>query len=162
MHSRALNVLVALLAASPLCEASSHHERAAGPAVHLSNGTYLGLHNKEYDQDFFLGIPYAKPPTGSLRFAAPEPLTDEFDEPRSATEYSLMCIGYGADTYDLGSPVSEDCLTINVVRPAGVEAGDDLPVGIWVHGGVNFPKLAPNYLDLLLILTLELRNWWLS
>jgi hypothetical protein len=28
-------------------------------------------------------------------------------------------------------------LTINIVRPSGVEAGDELPVGLWVHGGVS-------------------------
>lgn len=107
------------------------------PAAHVANGTYLGVRNEQYSQDFFLGIPYAQPPTGALRFAAPQALTEAFDEPRTATEYSLMCIGYGSDTSSLGNPISEDCLTLNVVRPAGVEAGDDLPVGVWVHGGVR-------------------------
>lgn len=140
MHSSALKVILAFLAASPLCN-------AAQPTVHLSNGTYLGVHNEQYDQDFFLGMPYAKAPTGSRRFAAPEPLDETFDEPRSATEYSLMCIGYGSDTAALGNPVSEDCLTINVVRPAGTKEGDDLPVGIWVHGGsyVNGGSRDPRY-----------------
>jgi acetylcholinesterase len=105
------------------------------PKVNLSNGTYKGVHNKEFDQDFFLGIPYAQPPVGSLRFKAPEALNEEFDETRSATEYGWMCIGYGSDTSNLGNPVNEDCLTLNVVRPRGVRPGDELPVGLWVHGG---------------------------
>lgn len=110
---------------------------AESPSAQLATGTYVGLYNEEFSQDLFLGIPYAQPPVGDLRFAAPKPLTEKFDEPRSATEYGWMCIGYGSDTSNLGNPVDEDCLTINVVRPAGVKAGDELPVGIWVHGGVS-------------------------
>ncbi|KAK9419908.1 hypothetical protein SUNI508_06914 [Seiridium unicorne] len=67
------------------------------------------------------GIPYAQLPTGSLRFAPPQPLNTSFDEPRSATEYGHIYIGYGSDTSRL-------------VSPAGTKAGDDLPVAVWVHG----------------------------
>ncbi|KAK7408725.1 hypothetical protein QQX98_009082 [Neonectria punicea] len=140
MSSRALNVLLAVaLLGLTLAQPTSRHPKPPyghkTPSAHLSNGTYLGLRNEEYAQDFFLGIPYAQPPVGSLRFASPQPLRESFDEPRSATEYGWMCIGYGSDTTNLGSPVNEDCLTLNVVRPAGVKPGDDLPVGVWVHGG---------------------------
>ncbi|KEY64161.1 hypothetical protein S7711_03454 [Stachybotrys chartarum IBT 7711] len=137
-----------------VCRAASHNwdsRRAVAeiesPVAHVANGTYLGVRNEQYSQDFFLGIPYAQPPTGALRFAAPQALTEAFDEPRTATEYSLMCIGYGSDTSSLGNPISEDCLTLNVVRPAGVQAGDDLPVGVWVHGGsyVNGGSRDPRY-----------------
>ncbi|KAM0346224.1 hypothetical protein ACHAPU_005649 [Fusarium lateritium] len=105
------------------------------PTAKLALGTYKGKHNKEFDHDLFLGIPYAQPPVGSLRFSPPKALNQAWNDSRDATEFGWMCIGYGADTQNLGSPVNEDCLTINVVRPSGVEAGDDLPVGLWVHGG---------------------------
>ncbi|KAH8734211.1 Alpha/Beta hydrolase protein [Ilyonectria robusta] len=134
MHSYGRNLLLALLSGLTLAE-SSPSPCGSAPSVHLDNGTYIGVHNEQYEQDFFLGIPYAQPPVGPLRFASPQPLKESFDEPRSATEYGLMCIGYGSDTANLGNPVSEDCLTVNVVRPAGTGAGDDLPVGVWVHGG---------------------------
>ncbi|KAK8102419.1 hypothetical protein PG984_015565 [Apiospora sp. TS-2023a] len=107
---------------------------AAGPPVKLANGTYRGVHNEQYKQDFFLGMPYAQPPLGSLRFAPPQPLTTKFTE-KSAANYGPMCIGYGADTVNNGNVVDEDCLTINVVRPAGVKEGDNLPVTVWIHGG---------------------------
>lgn len=110
---------------------------APSPTVQLDNGTYIGVHNDHYNQDVFLGIPYAQPPVESLRFAAPQPLTEAFDQPRPATEYGNLCIGYGSDTEGIDAPVSEDCLTLNVVRPAGSKPGDDLPVGVWVHGGVS-------------------------
>jgi carboxylesterase type B len=32
-------------------------------------------------------------------------------------------------------------LSINVVRPAGVKPGDNLPVGVWVHGGVSYQNI---------------------
>lgn len=105
-----------------------------GPPVKLANGTYRGVHSEQYKQEFFLGMPYAQPPLGSLRFAPPQPLTAKFAE-RSAAAYGPMCIGYGADTLNNGNVVDEDCLTINVVRPAGVKEGDNLPVTVWIHGG---------------------------
>ncbi|KAF6827642.1 Lipase 1-like protein 4 [Colletotrichum musicola] len=143
MRLHVVKLLLALLSASSLSEAGA----CAPPSVRLSNGTYLGVRNEQYAQDFFLGIPYAQPPLGALRYAAPQPLNESFEEPRSAKEYGWMCIGYGSDTANLGSPVSEDCLTINVVRPAGTKPGDNLPVGVWVHGGsyVNGGSLDPRY-----------------
>ncbi|KAF7554938.1 hypothetical protein G7Z17_g2542 [Cylindrodendrum hubeiense] len=143
MPSYAQTLLLAVLTGLTLVESS----KCAPPTVNLDNGTYLGVPSQEYAQEFFLGIPYAQPPVGSLRFAAPQPLTESFDEPRTATEYGWMCIGYGSDTANLGSPVNEDCLTLNVVRPAGVKPGDDLPVGVWVHGGsyVNGGSRDPRY-----------------
>ncbi|CEL10509.1 hypothetical protein ASPCAL13627 [Aspergillus calidoustus] len=136
MLSLRRTLFLALVAGSTLVPSSSCRPHTVrSPTAKLDRGTYVGLHNQEYDQDFFLGIPYAQPPVGSLRFAAPQPLTESFHGRRSATEYGWMCIGYGSDTANLGNPVNEDCLTLNVVRPAGVKPGDDLPVGVWVHGG---------------------------
>lgn len=130
------------------------------PAVQLSNGTYHGKHSDEFDHDLFLGMPYAQPPVGSLRFSSPKALDKAWKGHRDAKEFGWMCIGYGADTQNLGSPVDEDCLTINIVRPSGVEAGDELPVGLWVHGGVSFLP----YLSYLLLLThvTELHQRWFS
>ncbi|KAM0560016.1 hypothetical protein ACHAPJ_003973 [Fusarium lateritium] len=128
-----------------------HHPPHVGapgvPTANLANGTYQGKHDSQYDHDLFLGMPYAQPPVGSLRFAAPKALDETWKEPRSATEFGWMCIGYGSDTKNLGNPVNEDCLTINIVRPSGVKAGDELPVGIWVHGGsyLNGGSRDPRY-----------------
>lgn len=105
------------------------------PTVQTKNGSYSGLYQEVYDQDLFLGIPFAQPPLGDLRFNNPAPLNSSWDGPRSATAYSPQCIGYGSDTWILGNFVSEDCLTLNVVRPGGTNESDALPVGVWIHGG---------------------------
>lgn len=105
------------------------------PTVELANGAYYGLYKPAYDQDEFLGIPYAQPPLGDLRLAPPQPLNETWDSPRNATEYSPQCFGYGSDTWILGNYVSEDCLTINVVRPHGLSPDAQLPVAVWIHGG---------------------------
>lgn len=106
------------------------------PTAILSNGTYHGRYSVEYGQDFFLGVPFAQPPIGDLRFATPRSLNTSFTEPRNATAYGPECIGYGYDQWILGNRISEDCLTINIVRPSGTEESDDLPVAVWIHGGV--------------------------
>ncbi|KAH7148264.1 Alpha/Beta hydrolase protein [Dactylonectria macrodidyma] len=105
------------------------------PTAKTVNGTYKGVYNSAYKQDFFLGIPYAQPPVGDLRFRVPQPLNSSWGGSRNATEYSRQCIGYGSDTWVLGNYVSEDCLTINVVRPSGTSKDDKLPVALWIHGG---------------------------
>jgi hypothetical protein len=144
MHLFALKTALVIAAGLGLSQGASHSRdlpqddvQSDAPCARLANGTYVGVRNDQYAQDLFLGIPYAQPPVGALRFASPQGLNEVFEEPRLATEYGLMCIGYGSDTSNLGNPVSEDCLTLNIVRPAGVQAGDDLPVGVWVHGGVS-------------------------
>lgn len=138
MLKAALAVLPSLALAAPYGSSNSE-DQACAPSVDLSNGTYHGVSNEHYNQEFFLGIPYAQPPTGSLRFAPPQPIDESWDEPRDATKYGNICYGYGADTAALSNPISEDCLTLNIVRPAGTQPGDNLPVSIWVHGGVSQP-----------------------
>lgn len=94
------------------------------------------------------GIPYAKPPVGELRWRAPV-APEPWKGVRDATKFGQACLqngriyGPGANnTYDgtiattLNKPVgSEDCLTLNVWRPAGGESS--LPVIFFVYGGSN-------------------------
>jgi len=105
------------------------------PSAVTCNGTLVGRYEPAYDTDYFLGIPYAQPPVGDLRFRTPRSLNESWTDTRNATEYSPQCIGYGMDTWSQGNYVSEDCLTLNVVRTAGASEGDKLPVLVWFHGG---------------------------
>ncbi|KAF9700764.1 hypothetical protein EKO04_002065 [Ascochyta lentis] len=107
--------------------------------IKLEKGTLEGV-NGAYGQDFFLGIPYAKPPVDNLRFRRPQP-ADAWDDIRPAQEYGSWCYGVsigliGFSQNNTGS-MSEDCLTLNVVRPAHTPRKAKLPVAVWIHGG-NF------------------------
>ncbi|PVH71335.1 putative extracellular lipase [Cadophora sp. DSE1049] len=112
---------------------------ATGQTVTITNGTIEGRYVKSFSQDQFLGIPYAQPPVGSLRFAHPQPINKTWDSPLKATDYGPICIAYPL-TLPISPPTgnytySEDCLTINVVRPAGTTSTDRLPVLVWIYGG---------------------------
>jgi carboxylesterase type B len=119
--------------------------RSGVPTVTILNGTYTGVHSSSYNQDFFLGIPFAQPPIGSLRFRTPVPLNKTWTTPRQAVSYSAACVGYGSDDTDYHA-LSEDCLYLNVVRPSGY-TGNSLPIGLWIHGGGYYEgsSLDPRY-----------------
>jgi len=82
----------------------------------------------------FLGIPYAAPPTGARRFRAPQPPA-HWDGIRQATQQAPACLQFSP--FGLSDPqnVSEDCLYLDVYRPAGAVPGARLPVIFWMHGG---------------------------
>ena len=122
------------------------------PTVKVKNGSYAGVsispipasatlsgYGTNHSVEAFLGIPYSQQPVGARRFARPVPLNESWDEVRSAKRYSEHCFGVGTDndynppyvTYKLG----EECLTLNVVRPSGVDEQAKLPVFVWIHGG---------------------------
>ncbi|KAK4701276.1 hypothetical protein P7C70_g4959, partial [Phenoliferia sp. Uapishka_3] len=102
------------------------------PTVVVRNGTLQGLLLENYSQEAFLGIPFALPPVGNLRLRPPQSLNSTFDFLK-VTEYSPFCPGFGSD--DDGYTLDGDCLTLNVVRPKGIVAGSNIPIGLWIHGG---------------------------
>lgn len=99
----------------------------------------------------FMGIPFAEPPLGSLRFLAPQPKSRE-NRTIDATYTRPNCPQYPINkqtqpnvyTYDAmwlqpDGPTSEDCLTLNVYTPykalAASNSTGPLPVLVWVFGG---------------------------
>lgn len=73
----------------------SLRQSSNAPTVTLKNGSYTGLYQSTYDQDLFLGIPYAQPPVGDLRFRLPRPLNSTWTGSKAATAYYPECVGYG-------------------------------------------------------------------
>ena len=71
---------------------------------------------------YHLGIPFAAPPVGDLRWRPPQAAAGWQGE-RDATKPGAVC------------QTNEDCLFLNVVRPANAKRGQKLPVMVWIHGG---------------------------
>ena len=110
------------------------------PTAKTRNGTYGGVYLPTWSQDAFLGIPFAQPPTGPLRFRHPQPLNESFSpEIRNATTLGHSCIQYAGNAFT--ENMSEDCLNLNVVRPSrrgstfGTQQDKLLPVLVWIYGG---------------------------
>ncbi len=83
----------------------------------------------------FLGIPYATPPVGVLRWKPPVPAA-KWKGVRQATEFGSHCMQpkLYADMIFRDPGISEDCLTLNVWTPAK-DRGAKLPVMVWIFGG---------------------------
>ncbi|KAF2856865.1 alpha/beta-hydrolase [Plenodomus tracheiphilus IPT5] len=118
---------------------------AKDPRVTVRNGTYEGVYLPSFDQDVFLGIPYAQDTGGENRFRVPQALNATWNGTRAAKQYGHTC----PDPTDAEYGMSEDCLNINIIRPAGFNDSEaaKLPVAVWIHGGsyqVGTSSL-PNY-----------------
>ena len=84
----------------------------------------------------FLGLPYAAPPVGDLRWKAPQPAAKWKGE-RDATKFGAHC-AQGRVFEDMvfqDAGPSEDCLFLNVYAPADATDKSKLPVMFWIHGG---------------------------
>ncbi|WP_370965547.1 carboxylesterase/lipase family protein [Amycolatopsis sp. cg9] len=77
----------------------------------------------------FLGVPYAEPPVGELRFRAPRPVPPWSGE-RDATKWAARAPQ--PELTGRGFTGDEDCLHLNVYAPA---APGSYPVLVWIHGG---------------------------
>ncbi|KAL1742048.1 Alpha/Beta hydrolase protein [Schizophyllum fasciatum] len=129
--------------ASPLAE-------RAPPTVTLDGATVTGAASGSVDK--FLGIPFAEPPVGDLRFRLPKLIT-EYKEDIDAKDYGASCPQQAIDLplpdglldetlnaivntlYPAVFPDDEDCLTVNVVKPASATPDSKLPVVVWIFGG---------------------------
>ncbi|XP_052023010.1 pyrethroid hydrolase Ces2a-like isoform X2 [Apodemus sylvaticus] len=119
-----------------------HGQDSASPIRNTHTGQVRGslVHVKDTKSDVhaFLGIPYAKPPVGPLRFAPPED-PEPWSGVKDGTAQPAMCLQMnleGVKAMELTKqPMSEDCLYLNIYTPAHAQEGSNLPVMVWIHGG---------------------------
>jgi para-nitrobenzyl esterase len=104
----------------------------ASPAIVTHSGPIKGIETATTDE--YLGIPYAVPPVGNLRWRPPRPF-GRWHGVFQATQFGNSCPqpdGFG------GTSGSEDCLTLNIYTPRGKKNQNKhhgLPVMVWIHGG---------------------------
>ncbi len=164
MHRKLFNVLWLLAVTLALISSASAQEarkpEQASAVVRVDSGQLQGV---EADGVIsFKGIPFAAPPVGELRWRPPQP-TPRWTGVRQAAEFGRSCMqgrggpppgagarpGAPAAAAPTGAPVaqgpSEDCLYLNVWRPAG-PAARNLPVMVWIYGGgfVGGSSSSPN------------------
>ncbi len=119
--------LAGLAVAAMLLGGLNGNARAAGPLVTTTGGMIQGISTSSTNK--FLGVPYAAPPTGPLRWKAPQPTS--WAGVLQANTLPPLC---PQPAGPLGSAsLNEDCLYLNVYAPNVGGAG--LPVMLWIHGG---------------------------
>jgi para-nitrobenzyl esterase len=106
--------------------------------VHLDAGLISGIAGSSPGVRVFRGIPYAAPPTGKLRWRAPQPVA-HWDGIRAADQFGAMCMqpafrGGSGPNLSATPKMSEDCLFLNVWT-AAKSALEKRPVMVWIHPG---------------------------
>ncbi|HYL60131.1 MAG TPA: carboxylesterase family protein [Candidatus Acidoferrales bacterium] len=127
-HSRLVGRFIAIAVAVALCGALFGARAYAAPAIVTDNGPLKGI--SIFGVQGYLGIPYAVPPVGDLRWTPPAP-HGKWHGVFQANQFGNAC------TQPSGGG-SEDCLTLNVFTP-NIKKNQDkknpLPVMVWIHGG---------------------------
>jgi para-nitrobenzyl esterase len=129
------SLLLCLIATSVLwaatlagCGGGTTDGGAEGPVVVTESGPLRGIAGDQVNE--YLGIPYAAPPVGNLRWMPPKPY-GRWHGILQATQFGNVC------PQEDGAVIgSENCLFLNVYAPhARKKRGPLLPVMVWIHGG---------------------------
>uniref|UniRef100_A0A4X2M5D0 Carboxylic ester hydrolase n=1 Tax=Vombatus ursinus TaxID=29139 RepID=A0A4X2M5D0_VOMUR len=106
-------------------------------------GTQISVKEIDKAVNVFLGIPFAKPPVGALRFSPPQP-PDSWSNVRDATSHPSMCLQDVTALLEMTRVAkvnisitanSEDCLYLNIYVPVHAKERAGLPVMVWIHAG---------------------------
>ena len=117
-------------------------EKKLSPVVETKEGPVQGFISDGVTD--FLGIPYAEPPVGALRWQPPKdhaPWTNVL----KATEFAPICaLVTTLGVFSGAANNNEDCLYLNVFTP-DLNPSARLPGIVWIHGGGNFDGETPGY-----------------
>ncbi|KAK0273487.1 hypothetical protein LTR35_012237 [Friedmanniomyces endolithicus] len=105
--------------------------RPISTTVDLGYSKYEGYTAQNVNQ--WLGIRFAAPPTGDLRWRAPQPPPLNNSAVLPAKNFGATCVGYWI--YGLNDTINEDCLYLDVFSPAGATTESKLPVWFFIQGG---------------------------
>ncbi|KAI0682884.1 carotenoid ester lipase [Cerioporus squamosus] len=151
MAARLVQFLNLVLLVVSVFGAATHANSNA--TVTLDNATVIGQPNGTVVK--YLGLPFAQPPVGDLRFRLPKAVSP-FNGTINATAFGNQCIQQTFEPLALPDdlpppardymslagflalpdvPVSEDCLNLNVIVPADTDPQSKLPVAVWIFGG---------------------------
>ncbi|MFW9875625.1 MAG: carboxylesterase/lipase family protein [Candidatus Thorarchaeota archaeon] len=98
--------------------------------ISTNKGRIRGVQEKNHQ--YFLGIPFAKPPKDNLRFLEPQPM-DPWVEIKDATNFGYIAYQNHKDITPIKQTESEDCLYLNIWTPNA--DGAARPVMFYIHGG---------------------------
>ena len=132
------SVFAALSATAPASLAAG----SFAPLVQTKDGAVQGFAKDSLYE--FLGIPYAAPPVGALRWQPPQPPA-AWTQPLQATKFGNVCPQLpNLDGFNLGTSYTEDCLYLNVYTPQQASR-TKLPVIVWIYGGGLFAGESNDY-----------------
>lgn len=140
MRKTLLTLTAAAACTASLCVSTPVFSAGYGIVAKTESGRIQGFTKNVLGSgrrvEVFLGVPYAQPPVGDLRFAAPRHHPG-WSTVRDGSVMPPAC--------KQASGGSEDCLYLNIYRPAGKESNEKLPVLVYVHGGANVRGGAAGY-----------------
>lgn len=140
--SALVGLIIALTGCSDTVDISStEHLADESTRIKLDKGELVGFHASNGAKTW-LGIPFAQPPVGELRWRAPQQIAP-WDETLVATKHAPRCVQYtnfldeleGVEPDQLIG--NEDCLYLDIYAPSKTPPAQGWPVMVWVHGGSN-------------------------
>ncbi|MBF4457869.1 carboxylesterase/lipase family protein [Pseudoclavibacter sp. VKM Ac-2867] len=146
--SASLVAAIAIAAGPPIVTRTIDGAHTA--AVATEQGAVVGVRDEEAGVEAFAGIPYAAPPVGDLRWAAPQPalpraetlIADDFgpsavqSEPTFFVRAATQVMDVPLENTLLGGyATDEDALRLNIWRSSSAQPEERLPVLVFVHGG---------------------------